>query len=104
MTQAVSNKGTILVTGAAGFIGSAVAVRLAAMGTVYSPSQIQDRTRLAAAPLDVTTSGVTVTACSGAGTSATVTVVPQYGFSWTVIGFLGLPVPAPQGKATMTCL
>ena len=32
MTQATSNKGTILVTGAAGFIGSAVAVRLAAMG------------------------------------------------------------------------
>jgi UDP-glucuronate 4-epimerase len=32
MTDAVSNKGTILVTGAAGFIGSAVAVRLTAMG------------------------------------------------------------------------
>jgi UDP-glucuronate 4-epimerase len=32
MTEAASNKGTILVTGAAGFIGSAVAVRLAAMG------------------------------------------------------------------------
>jgi UDP-glucuronate 4-epimerase len=31
MTE-VSNKGTILVTGAAGFIGSAVAVRLTAMG------------------------------------------------------------------------
>lgn len=79
-------------------------VRLAAMGTTYSTSQIQDRTRMAAAPLDVATSGVTVTACSGAGTSATVTVVPQYAFSWSVIGFLGLPVPATQGKATMTCI
>jgi UDP-glucuronate 4-epimerase len=32
MTEAASNKGPILVTGAAGFIGSAVAVRLTAMG------------------------------------------------------------------------
>jgi Flp pilus assembly protein TadG len=81
-------------------------VRLAALGsTTYSTTQIQARTVTAASPLAVQTSGVTVTACTGAGTSATVTVVPQTTFTWTVLGFIpGLPLPQPQGKATMTCI
>lgn len=80
-------------------------VRLAALGTTYTTSQIQDRTATAAQPLAVVAStGVTVTACSGAGTSAVVKVVPQTAFSWTVLGMVpGIPLPALQGKATMTC-
>lgn len=80
-------------------------VRLAAMGTAYSSSQIQSRVVTAASPLVVATSGVTVTVCSGAGSSAVVTVVPQTAFTWTMLGMVpGMPLPALQGKATMTCV
>ena len=79
-------------------------VRLAAMGTTYSTSQIQDRTRIAASPLTVVNAGVTVTVCTGAPAQATVSVVPQSTFNWTVLGFVpGLPLPQPTGSATMTC-
>jgi Flp pilus assembly protein TadG len=80
-------------------------VRLAAMGsTTYTAAQVQSRTVTAAAPLTVATSGVTVTQCGAGGTSASVVVVPQTAFGWTVLGFVpGIPTPSPSGKATMTC-
>lgn len=79
-------------------------VRLAAMGTAYTSPQIQSRVVTAAQPLVVATSGVTVTVCAGAGSSAAVTVVPQTAFTWTMLGVVpGMPLPALQGKATMTC-
>jgi Flp pilus assembly protein TadG len=80
-------------------------VRLAAMGTTYTSTQIQNRVVTAASPLAVATAGVTVTTCTGAGTSAVVTVVPQTAFSWTILGMVpGIPLPSLQGKATMTCV
>ena len=80
-------------------------VRLAALGATYTTAQIQGRVVTAASPLTVVTGGVTVTACSGAGSSAVVTVVPATAFSWTVLGMVpGIPLPSLQGKATMTCV
>ena len=80
-------------------------VRLAAMGTTYTSTQIQARVVTAASPLAVVNAGVTVTTCTGAGSSAVVTVVPQNAFSWTILGMVpGLPLPSLQGKATMTCV
>lgn len=79
--------------------------RLASLGTAYSTSQIQGQVILAAKPLAVVNAGVTVTACGGAGGTATVTVDPQTKFAWTVLQIVpGLTPPTTQGKASMTCV
>jgi Flp pilus assembly protein TadG len=77
--------------------------RLASYGPVaYPNATVQNKTQLAAQPL--LTSTPLVTACTGPGMPATVTVTTSTAFQWTVLGFLNLPQPTPTGKATMTCV
>ena len=84
-------------------------VRLVSLNAGSSPTPtftqatIQARIQDAANPIQVT-SAATAWTCGATNSTRTVTVDRQVAFDWLVLGFVpGLPVPAVQGRATMTC-